>query len=182
VIVFEEPKRMQSDGMGGLQPEALPSIVPADVLAAAAVDAEAPASPVAAAAQSTVAPIDYATEAREIIEFAHAMFTPLWPSLGTVYTDDVRARIIATAAPLMEKYKFTLGVIGPELAFVLVTAPLVYPTIAAVKHDNEKRRTEARAKATPIGESAAAPAAVAAPAAAVDSPLAAFPNVSDARA
>lgn len=130
-------------------------IVPADVLAEATADvAPAPTSPVATAAQSA-APIDYQAEARELIEFAHALCVPVWPSLDRVYPEKTRERIIAAAVPLMEKYKFTLGKIGPELTFAIVTVPLVIPTVQAIRHDNKKAK---EAAAELAGTRAPAPA------------------------
>jgi hypothetical protein len=168
------------------------TIVPADVLAEATADAAQMASPAGAtAAPSSTAPtvaaiVDYDAEARDIVAFAYAMFAPIYPSLEAIYTVDARARIVAAAAPLMRKYAFTLGVVGPELMFVIAVAPLIVPTMKAVKHDNEKARQEAsRAEAAkhgrPIGEGVvAAPAAAAVVDAGADdrSPLAAFPDAS----
>jgi hypothetical protein len=84
------------------------------------------------------APVDYNAEARDLVEFLHSLFVPLYPSLATVYSPAVRARIAATAGPLMQKYDFTLGRFGPELAFGIVVVPLIAPTMQAIKHDREQ--------------------------------------------
>lgn len=114
------------------------------------------------------APVDYNAEARDLVEFLHSLFVPLYPSLATVYTPDVRARIAATAGPLMQKYDFTLGRFGPELAFGIVVVPLIAPTMQAIKHDREQLAKAAEAKAAQKGAVAGdAPGPAAAPAATV---------------
>jgi hypothetical protein len=163
---------------------ASPSIVPADVRSAARADAPTDrptdgSSIDRSIETSIVKPVDYDAEARDVIEFAHALFTPVYPTLAQVYTTEAREKIAAAAGPLMRKYSFTLGVIGPELMFVIAVAPLIVPTVQAIKHD----RQEQTKTVTPIGEGAAAPRA-AAPAVVTAthnadgerSPLAAFPG------
>lgn len=142
----------------------------------------APASPAgtdaAPAPAAPAAPIDYHAEATGIVELAATMFFPLFPSLEAIYTDDARSRIAAAAAPLMQKYGCSLGVIGPELAFILTIAPFIPATIRAVKHDNaqakaqagEPRQTRQAApagavEAQPIGEPADTGSAAGEPAA-----------------
>lgn len=147
------------------------TIVPAHVFeaaraAAAAQPPSAPPAPSTEGTPSTVqpmppsAPVDYLAEATDCIEFAYDMFSPLYPSLQPIYTADVRERIAQRAAPLMEKYGVTLGVLGPELSFLITVAPLIIPTVKAIRHDQAQIRAAQQSGTetpppAPIGAAAA---------------------------
>lgn len=146
------------------------TIVPAHVFEAARAAAAAQpapeqgADPPAAVTPGTVeppaAPVDYLAEAKDCIEFAYDMFSPLYPSLQPIYTADVRERIAARAAPLMEKYGVTLSVLGPELSFLITVAPLIVPTVKAIRHDRAQIRAAQQGgtenpPTAPIGAAAA---------------------------
>lgn len=137
-------------------------------------------------AVSQPAPVDYLAEAKNLIEFAHGLYVPLFPSLEKVYTPDVRARIAAAAAPVMQKYSFDLGAFfgrfGPEIGLVMVVVPLVPPTITAVRADRAARDAEKSTKPAndkiPLErQTGAIDNATAAP---VASPLTQFPGLADA--
>lgn len=80
-------------------------------------------------------------EARDVIGFAVALFVPIYPSLGKVYTPEKQARLAAVAAPLMEKYGITMGGIfaqwGPEINFLMVAAPVAIETAKAIREDKK---------------------------------------------
>lgn len=144
-------------------------IVPADIAAAAAADASAPPvaqgeggrpwSPGAPAIGPAAPGPDYTAEARDLVNTAIALLTPVYPSLAPIYTADVCERIAAAGAPLMEKYKLTLGALGPEIMFALTVIPLIAPTVQAVRHDREQAKTRQQATT----DAAAAPIAGAVP-------------------
>ena len=108
---------------------------------AAAADSQVPGAPPAAPAP----PMDWNQESAHLVKFLCATIVPLWPRLGAVYTPQVQDSIAAAAAPLMEKYDFSLadlfGRYGAEIGFAMVALPLVVPTVDAIKAD----RAEARA-------------------------------------
>jgi hypothetical protein len=106
-----------------------------------------PASPGQAPdTQPAPAPVDYLGECRDVIGFAYESLAPLYPKTGAVYTAEVRERIAAAAAPLAEKYGFTLGSFlgewGPEFRFALVAIPLIVPTARALAEDRADRKAE----------------------------------------
>lgn len=129
------------------------SITPAHILAEAAADTPAaPGAPAAAAPAAPAAVVDPHAEAVDLIEFANALILPLYPSLKTVYTAEVRARLAAVSAPLLAKYGLSLGKLGPEIGFLLAVVPLIQPTIAAIRAD---RAAAAGAPAAPAVPAAA---------------------------
>jgi hypothetical protein len=168
-------------------PKAAPaaSIVPAHVRAAALADmGPAPGQPAdtsaASIAQAPAVSIDYAGEARDLIEFAGTLFIPIYPTLGTIYTPEARSRIAAAAAPLMQKYGMTLTVLGPELAFLITIVPFIVPTMKAIKHDRKAQKQNAP-QATPAAIDGGTPeAGTAGGASDAASPLARFPGQTDA--
>lgn len=97
----------------------------------------------------TVEPIDYTQEARELIDFAHASLTPLYPSLDRVYTPEVRQRIAVAGGRVLQKYGVSMADLfaqwAPEISFVIVVVPLVYPTVQAIRHDRAAASAPAKA-------------------------------------
>jgi hypothetical protein len=115
------------------------------------------------------APIDPTQDARDILDFAHASLTPLYPSLGKVYTEEVRQRIAVAGGRLLAKYGVTLADIfgrwSEEIGFAMVVLPLVVPTVQAIRHDRAAAenppaaapKVEAAADAPTFPEPAAGP-------------------------
>lgn len=85
--------------------------------------------------------IDPTQDARDLIDFAHASLTPLWPSLAKVYPEDVRQRIAVAGGRVLQKYGVTMADLfaawAPEISLALVVVPLIYPTVLAIRHDRE---------------------------------------------
>lgn len=174
---------------------AVAPIVPPAVIAAATADARsADATTENPAGRPADVPtvIDWNLEATQFIEFAHELYTPLWPSLDKVYTPAVRARVATRAAPVFKKYDFNLaklfGRYGDEIMLGAVLVPLVPATLAAIRHDRlmmeaaAKGSTNAQAQVPAQAQTAtvaAAPGAAATPAvAAASSPLDRFNDAS----
>lgn len=114
----------------------------------------AAAEPGAAGADRPAGMTDYAAEAQGLIDFVFHGVSPVYPSIAPIYPPEVRARLAATAAPLMEKYNLTLGAIfekwAKEIAFGMVALPLIAPTVQAIRADRaaaRKAAEEAEAKA-----------------------------------
>jgi len=82
-------------------------------------------------------PVDYVAEARDLGEFAFGSLVPLYPGLEAVYTSDVRERIYAAAARVLEKYNVRIGDLfgrfEPEIRLAIVVVPLVPATIRAIR-------------------------------------------------
>lgn len=97
------------------------------------------------------AEVDHTAEARDLLDFAYESLVPLYPSLAKVYTDDARQRIAIAGGRLLRKYGVDMATLfgqwGDEIAFAMVTLPLVVPTVQAIREDRAK--AEAIAKAPP---------------------------------
>lgn len=120
---------------------------------AAAVDAEyIPAGEASAEEQATAA-LDYRAEAKGLIDFALALFVPLFPSLGAVYSETARVNLANVSAPLMEKYGWNMGSIfenwGAEINFAMIAVPLAIHTNQAIQADMAERRAAADKKPEP---------------------------------
>lgn len=163
-------------------------IVDAAILAQARADTENPTSATTGdAGAGTAAPaagapgrvIDYDAEAREVMEFAAALFFPLRPGLEKIYTPEVRERVAAAGAPLLRKYNIDLSLLGPELTFAVVIIPLIAPTVAAIRANDRspKVKNEKAAEAkTPAETTTAAGGAVGAEVT-PENPLNRFPGL-----
>lgn len=107
------------------------------------------------------APVDHRLEARQLLDVAGSILFPLYPSLERVYPENVRDRIAAAAAPVMEKYGLRLDDIfgrwAPELGLAFAVLPLVTPTLEAIRAD----RAAARGANDAASSSSSPPAAAA---------------------
>ena len=85
---------------------------------------------------------DWTAEARGLVDMALEIVTPFFPSLGNVYTDEVRTKVSAVAGRLFQKYNVTTPEILekwlPEIQAAVVLVPLVRPTIEAIRADRAK--------------------------------------------
>jgi hypothetical protein len=124
-----------------------------DQLAAAAGDIDAAASSAEGIAPDGKAPpppaaIDYTAEAVELTEFLATMFLPLYPRLAGVWTAERRAVVAPRLGAVLAKHGLSLermlGTWGAEIMLCAAVAPLVLPTIQAVKQDNAEFRAKAR--------------------------------------
>lgn len=109
----------------------------------AALDAGAEPPPVDAKGQP-VAPTDYGSEAAMLLKALVGIAAPFFPSVPKIWTDDKQAAVAAAAAPVMEKYGFTLGSFmgdyGAELTLLIVAGPVVLETIDGIKADRAEAK------------------------------------------
>lgn len=120
---------------------------------AAALDAETqpPPPPELDANGQPIAPapaIDYATDARGLVDIAAETLGAFYPSTAAVLTADKRDRIAAAAAPVLEKYGFSLGAFlgrfGPEIGLAFALGQVAIPLANAIRADRaEKAKTDA---------------------------------------
>ena len=107
--------------------------------AAAALDQQAAPPEIDPATGQPPAPVDYAGEAGMLIGFAVTTAATFWPSVKEVWTDANQKAVAAAAAPVMEKYGFTLGdfmgAYKEEIGLLFVAGPLILKTIDAVEKD-----------------------------------------------
>ena len=129
--------------------------------AAAALDQQAAPPEIDPATGQPPAPVDYAGEAGMLIGFAVTTAATFWPSVREVWTDANQKAVAAAAAPVMEKYGFTLGdfmgAYKEEIGLLFVAGPLILKTIDAVEKDKRaaldaKRRPASSPTETPSGE------------------------------
>lgn len=129
--------------------------------AAAALDQQAAPPEIDPATGQPPAPVDYAGEAGMLIGFAVTTAATFWPSVKEVWTDANQKAVAAAAAPVMEKYGFTLGdfmgAYKEEIGLLFVAGPLILKTIDAVEKDKRaaldaKRRPASSPTETPNGE------------------------------
>lgn len=122
--------------------------------AAAALDQQAAPPEIDPATGQPPSPVDYAGEAAMLIGFAVTTAGTFWPSVKEVWTDANQKAVAAAAAPVMEKYGFTLGdFMGQykeEIGLLFVAGPLILKTVDAVEKDKRaaldaKRRPAAAA-------------------------------------
>lgn len=123
--------------------------------AAAALDQQAAPPEIDPATGQPPAPVDYAGEAGMLIGFAVTTAATFWPSVKEVWTDANQKAVAAAAAPVMEKYGFTLGdfmgAYKEEIGLLFVAGPLILKTIDAVEKD---KRAAIDAKRNPKQEGA----------------------------
>ena len=160
----------------GLDQPAAPAralIVPDGVAAAARADATAAAAPpggdpkaAAPASSKPAAPVDYGADARELLDFSVDMLGQAYPSLPVVWSSEVRGRVAVKLGAVFEKYGVTwaelFGRFAPEIGLALALAPVVGPTIKAIKADHQAAKGGQGAAARPAAAqpAAAQPAAV----------------------
>ena len=112
---------------------------------AAAIDATASAAAdPGQVPEKDVTPPDVAAEVAALVKTVADLLTPAFPSLGLIYTPETCDRLGAAAAPVMEKYGWTVGEVfgkwGPEIGLAVAALPVVVATVKAVRHDIEQRR------------------------------------------
>lgn len=118
---------------------------------AAAIETEINALPETAAAPGSATTSTSEAESLDLIKFAVVLFTPIFPSIGKVYSEPAQRRLAAVVAPVMEKYGWTVGGIfekwGAEINLAVVAVPLAMETLKAVRHDTaERAKQEAKEK------------------------------------
>lgn len=121
------------------------------------------AHPAGAEAETNAPPPPIVTpeeEALALVEILWGVIEPVYPSLSKIYTDEARARLARAAAPLMQKYNFSVRLAKwqEEIDFAFVALPLALQTVRAIQADNA-----ARALKKPAAPNEAPPAPAAAP-------------------
>lgn len=154
-----------------------PTVIPAALIAEARADAAAPAA--VPGAPAVAVPINWTQEGRELVDFALVLLVPLSPSLAGVYPDPVRAQLAEHIGRVLCKYGLDAAALfgkwAPELGLVFCAAPLIAPTVAAIRADRA-------ARAAPADQPAAAPAPgapIVGPEKPADSPLSRFPDAAE---
>ena len=122
----------------------------------AAIDAEAAPQPIDAQG-APIAPTDYGTEAAMLVSTLVLIAAPFFPSIPKIWTDAKQKAVAAAAAPVLEKYGFTLGdFMGAwkeEITLLVVAGPLVLETIDGVKADRAAAKAGAKPTPTAAAES-----------------------------
>lgn len=123
---------------------------------AVAVDAaNAPPNPEAQAEQEQAAQaaqdaISQEAEIVGLLTITAALFTPMFPSLEAIYTQQTIQSIASAAVPVMQKHGWNagslLGKYGEEFALLAVLAPVGFATYKGVKSDIEKAEKAAKAE------------------------------------
>jgi pyruvate dehydrogenase E2 component (dihydrolipoamide acetyltransferase) len=139
------------------------SITAQSVIPAALIDqAKSDAAPAPAPGAAPAVPINWPKEGRELIDFTLTLLSPLSPSLAGVYPEAVRAQLAEHIGRVLEKYGLDMAALfgkwAPELGLAICAAPLIAPTVQAIRTDRA-----ARAAAPAPAAPGAAPVPAAAP-------------------
>lgn len=104
---------------------------------AAELDAAGTPPPIDPATGQPPVPVDYQGEAAMLLNLGVTMAGQFWPCVPAIWTKDKQTAVAAAAAPVMEKYGFTLGdfmgAYKEEIGLLFVAGPLVLQTLDAVK-------------------------------------------------
>jgi hypothetical protein len=107
-----------------------------------------PADGLSAGQPAGPAPIDYAGDAKLLVEFVYDGVTPVFPALAPIYVPEVRLRLADSIGRLMQKYELSLAGIfarwEPEIRFAMVALPLAVPTYQVIA---EQRAADRAARA-----------------------------------
>lgn len=110
---------------------------------AAAIDAEA-AAPDVAAAEPEAVRVDLAAELAALLQTAAGILVPAFPCLATIYTEATCKRLGDAAAPVMDKYGWSVGGLfdrwGAEITLAAVALPVALATAQGVKADLAAKR------------------------------------------
>ncbi len=133
---------------------AAPDAEAAALLAKAAeLDAAGTPPPIDPATGQPPVPVDYAGEAEMLLNLGVTMAGQFWPCVPTIWTADKQKAVAAAAAPVMEKYGFTLGdfmgAYKEEIGLLFVAGPLVLQTLDAVKAEKLAARRAPKPDAAP---------------------------------
>lgn len=126
--------------------KAISSEQAADLAAINAAIAEQPAAPVPGMPGSPGEPpkADLAAEFTGIIKLAVATLSPAFPSLATIYTDQVTAAAASAAAAVCNKHGWMQAGVGgkwaEEIAAAAILLPLGWQTYQGITSDLEKAR------------------------------------------
>lgn len=125
-----------------VQPEAPQSVVDSSIIAQAEIDAAgaAPGAPPGQPAPAAAGAVDYQGAAVDLVEFAGALFFPIYPSLAAIYDQPTRARIAEPLGQVFQKYRVDLGALGCELTLAIVLLPTIAPAAAAIQKDRTAKK------------------------------------------
>lgn len=99
----------------------------------AALDDAATPPPVDPATGQPVAPVDYVSEARDVIDTLCAGLEFIYSEKGLQFSDPTRARLAAGWAPVMEKYGLSAGGLFGEYRAEIGAAIVTVPVIMAAR-------------------------------------------------
>ena len=120
---------------------ALEGMAAGDPQAVAPVEGEAEPEPVRAPLGEEIA---------GLLQMLAGMASPLFPSLGKIYTPETCAAVGGAIAPVCDKYGWLQngmgGEWGPEIMCVAVVGPIGYATVLAVRNDIAARDAQDAAK------------------------------------
>ena len=94
--------------------------------AAADLQAAAASNPGAAAEPGESAGPDYAAGAAALVDMVVAMIVGYEPRCAQFWPEERKLGVAAAAAPVMEKYNFTLDKIPPEFTLLILAGPPLY--------------------------------------------------------
>ena len=88
---------------------------------------------------------DYAGQAAAGLDLFTGMIAGYAPETAQVFTPECKARIVAAAVPVMEKYAFTFEKVPPELVLMAVAGPPMYQAarLVATRMEADKRAAAA---------------------------------------
>ena len=127
----------------------------ADLDAIAAEDrADAPPPPAGSDAAPGAEPAQagptLAQEIEGLVSLAVKVLTPAFPSLPSIYTDEITGAAAGAVAAVCQKHGWLSGGLageyGEELAALVIVGPLAVQTYSACKADAEARRAKAPPK------------------------------------
>lgn len=129
--------------------------LPADILAqAAALDAAGALGEVhpgsSVTVQSPITPERVASDIEGLMVMGVEMLSPLYPKLRAVWTPEACKAVAMATAPVLIKHNWVpdLAKWGPEVMLCLTVAPLLRPTLDALKLKAEPAKPAATAAAS----------------------------------
>lgn len=110
---------------------------------AATVDGQATAASAPPDAPEVAAP-DVPAEVAALLQTVAGLFSPLFPCLASIYTPDTCRRLGDAAAPVMDKYGWSVGGLferwGAEITLAATAFPVAMATWQGVKADLAAKR------------------------------------------
>lgn len=124
---------------------------------AAAIDAQASAATDPEPEIEAAPAVDVAAEVSALLLTVAGLLTPMFPSLGPIYTEATCRRLGEAAAPVMDKYGLSVGGLferwGAEITLAATALPVALASWQGIKADLAAR------SAKPVPDEPAAPGA-----------------------
>lgn len=106
-------------------------------------DELAQAAPGAAAVDGAVEPgqvVNFGDNAKAMVDLFVGLLTGYAPDTLDIWTDETKARVAASLAPVMEKYNFNVGNLPPELTLLIMAGPPLYQSARIIAEQMRKDR------------------------------------------